>query len=83
MGTEFVEGWVISHTLGEGAYGEYVWFLLTFIEHICIYIFNVYCDDCFNAKNKTKTYSLFLYKTLHNITRKLLILSACYWTRRP
>ncbi|KAE8573211.1 Putative Serine/threonine-protein kinase grp [Halyomorpha halys] len=22
MGTEFVEGWVISHTLGEGAYGE-------------------------------------------------------------
>lgn len=22
MGTEFVEGWIISHTLGEGAYGE-------------------------------------------------------------
>jgi len=23
--TEFVDGWFLGHTLGEGAYGEYVW----------------------------------------------------------
>lgn len=25
--TEFVDGWFLGHTLGEGAYGEYVFFL--------------------------------------------------------
>jgi len=29
MGTEFVEGWRIAQTLGEGTFGEYVQIILT------------------------------------------------------
>lgn len=33
--TEFVDGWFLGHTLGEGAYGEYVppaWFHCVFLR---------------------------------------------------
>jgi len=32
MGTEFVEGWRIAQTLGEGTFGEYVQIILYYIK---------------------------------------------------
>lgn len=44
--TEFVDGWVLGHTLGEGSYGEYVYILFEYYTKLASLC---YPDDVFSA----------------------------------